>query len=59
MLRTLTCFVQCTSAVLAELGMEVLSAIELMRKYLEEAIPIPKDSVTPTGLVIQEIIKVS
>ena len=41
--------------------MEVLSAIELMRKYPEEAIAIPKDSatVTPTGLVIQEIIKVS
>ena len=39
--------------------MEVLSGIELMRNYSEQAIPIPKDSVTLTGLLVQEIIKVS
>ena len=39
--------------------MEVLSGIELVRKYSEQAISVPKDSVTPAGLVIQEIIKVS
>ena len=44
---------------LMEMGMEVLSDIELMINYSEQAIPIPKDSVTPTGLVVQEIIKVS
>ena len=39
--------------------MEVLSGIELMRKYSKQAISIPEDNVTPAGLVIQEIIKVS
>ena len=39
--------------------MKVLSAIELMRKYSEQAIAVPEDSVTPMRLVVQEIIRVS